>query len=615
MTARRTLLRTLLSAGLAASLFGADVVLLTLHLNPGISLFTEAPALLASLFLPYAVAALPVLLLAALLGTALQWWPAGARSPIASMPWFTSLSALSVGASAALFGLNLWQYRYSIPVESVRALAGASLALAAAALVLLAVGLDALLFPLRDKGVSAAVAVLAAASAVVVPLAMLPEPAAPREPVPFSTESFGSGGRRLILVGIDGLSPKQLETGVAEGSLPAFARILRRGAHGPLATLRPTEGPPIWTTIFTGRFPRDHGVKSFVTYRLLGSSASFELLPTGALVGLLERAGFVSTSPVTAASRRCPTLWNALNAFGIQTGVVRIWGTYPVEKIQGFMLSHYFNALRSQPGRVAETLYPPDLLAEVEARAVDPADVDERLLSEFVDLSGDLPHDTVPWRHELVDRALAPDLTFERAGDVLRSAYDPPFFATYFYGLDVVGHTFTRFAEPERFGDVSTEQVRRYGRVVDRYAAFVGRYVGGLAQHLRRGEVLLVVSGYGMQPVPLWRRLLQGALGDSSMTATHADAPDGVFLAVGDGIRPGAVSRHASVLDLAPTILYLMGLPVGRDMEGRVLTEILDESFARQHPVTYIPSYESLAVTSFAGRPESSLPPLPDEEP
>ena len=53
----------------------------------------------------------------------------------------------------------------------------------------------------------------------------------------------------------------------------------------------------------------------------------------------------------------------------------------------------------------------------------------------------------------------------------------------------------------------------------------------------------------------------------------------------------------ASVLEVAPTILYLMGLPVARDMEGIVLTGMLDPSFGRRHPVTYIPSYESLAVT------------------
>jgi hypothetical protein len=65
---------------------------------------------------------------------------------------------------------------------------------------------------------------------------------------------------------------------------------------------------------------------------------------------------------------------------------------------------------------------------------------------------------------------------------------------------------------------------------------------------------------------------------------------------------------------VAPTLLYLMGLPVARDMEGRVLTEILDPDFARQNPLTFIPSYESLAVApATPGLPLEELPPLPEE--
>ena len=90
---------------------------------------------------------------------------------------------------------------------------------------------------------------------------------------------------------------------------------------------------------------------------------------------------------------------------------------------------------------------------------------------------------------------------------------------------------------------------------------------------------------------------------------------NGGLLAVGDGIKEGAVLSSASVLDVAPTILYLMGLPVARDMEGRVLTEIVEEAFARAHPVTFIPSYESLAVRPPTAEVPPGLPPLPDERP
>lgn len=600
--------RILLSPVLAASLLAADLVLLTLFLNPGLDLRHEASALLRDLFLPYLVVGTAAFLLAGLLGTALRWWPRAPRPPVEGLPWFASLTLLALALAAGLYWLNLLSYRHSIPVESVRALAAASLALSGAVLVVVAVGLDTLLFPLGDRGVSAPLLVLAAASGVVMPLALQPRPAPAPRPVPLRTETV-QPARRVILVGCDGLGPADVLEGAARGTLPAFSRILTRGAHGPLATLRPTEAPPVWTTIVTGRLPRDHGIKSFSSYRLAGSTTSYELLPKGALVGLLERLDLVTTAPVTSASRRCRALWNALNAFGIPSGVVRLWGTHPPERVKGFMLSDYFHLLQHDPRRVGEALFPRDLVTEVVARGVDAGEIDRGLMAQFVDFSVE-DRGAVPWRRELLERALAPDLSYDRAGAALRAAYDPPFFTTYFYGLDVLGHTFLRFERPEQFGDVDAAEARRYGHVVARYRGWISQRVGELERGLRPGEILIVVSGYGMEPLPLWRRLLRGSAGQAS--GTHAGAPDGVLMAVGDGIRPGAVIDSASLLDLTPTILYLMGLPVARDMEGRVLGDMIDDDFARAHPVTFIPSYESLAVTPAAAPIGPDLPPLPE---
>jgi predicted AlkP superfamily phosphohydrolase/phosphomutase len=611
---RSSPLRPLGSAVLAAAIVAADLVLLTLFLNPEASLRRDAPALALALGLPYTAAATLAFVLAALVARALRGGAPARRPLLAGVPWFASFAFLALATAALLFWLNALSYSHSIPEASLRALLAAAVWLSFALLVLIALGLDAWLYPERGRGISAALVVLAAASAVVAPLALRPAPPRPAQPVPLATETVRPL-RRVVLVGMDGLGAEALAQGVAAGRLPAFADLLARGAHGPLATLRPTEGPPIWTTVVTGRLPRDHGVKSFATYRLRGSSTVYELLPKGAFVRLLERASLVTTAPVTSASRRRRALWNALNAFGIETGVVRLWGSYPPERVQGFMLSNYFHLLRGSGPPVSGPLHPPDLLQEVRARAVEPEHVDSRLASEFVDLSVSLPADPVPWRRELVEKALAPDLTYQRAGAVLRAVYDPPFFATYFYGLDPVGHAFLRYARPERFGDVRPEELRRYGHVYDRYADYLGEGVAETARALRPGEVLLVVSGYGMEPVPLWRRLLAGIAGGSSTSGTHAGAPDGFILALGDGVRAGASIRAASVLDVAPTVLYLMGLPVGRDMEGRVLTEMLDDAFTQARPVTFIPSYESLAVTPVTGEAGPDLPLLPDEEP
>jgi hypothetical protein len=588
--------KTLANAALAASVLAADLLVLVLFLNPTVELRREAPALLLSLFLPALVVGTGALTGVALLGALLRFWPQTTRPPLAGHPWFTTLMLAATAVAAGLYWLNLLSYRHSIPVESLRGLFASAVVISGVALLLFAVGLDSLLFPFRGRAISAVLVVLAPAAAVALPLALRPIPAAAPRPVPVFTESV-TPTRRISLIGVDGLGPRQVVEGAADDAVPAFARAQKRGAFGPLATLRPTEGPPIWTTIFTGRLPRDHGVKSFATYRLRGSTTVYELLPKGAFVSLLERSGLVDTAPVTAAARRRRSLADALDAFGIPTGLVRIWGTHPAERRRGFVLSPYFHVL-AEGSRAAEALSPPDLLGEARARVVHAADLDPALVAEFIEPKEAGSSEPARLRSDLLELALAPDFTYRRAGELLRSTYDPPFFATYIYGLDVVGHSYLRFARPDRFGDVSTGDARRYGRVLDRYTALVGQWIGEAMQGLRPGEILFVVSAYGMEPVPLWRRLLANLLGHRETSGTHAAAPEGFLMAVGDGIRPGVVLEGASVLDVAPTILYLSGLPVARDMEGRVLTEMLEDDFARAHPVTFIPSYESLDVAA-----------------
>jgi len=63
---------------------------------------------------------------------------------------------------------------------------------------------------------------------------------------------------------------------------------------------------------------------------------------------------------------------------------------------------------------------------------------------------------------------------------------------------------------------------------------------------------------------------------------------EGMLLASGPDIRQGEELTGASLLDIAPTILHLFGVPIPRDMDGRVLSEIFsDASEAARREVMY----------------------------
>lgn len=59
---------------------------------------------------------------------------------------------------------------------------------------------------------------------------------------------------------------------------------------------------------------------------------------------------------------------------------------------------------------------------------------------------------------------------------------------------------------------------------------------------------------------------------------------NGVFLAYGPAVQPGVVVEDAHIVDLAPTILHIMGVPIPEHMDGRVLHEILPEAFQPGQP-------------------------------
>ena len=74
-------------------------------------------------------------------------------------------------------------------------------------------------------------------------------------------------------------------------------------------------------------------------------------------------------------------------------------------------------------------------------------------------------------------------------------------------------------------------------------------------------------------------------------TGTHR--PHGVFVAAGAGMRRGVSVEPLSILDVAPAILYSLGLPVPEDLEGRVPTEIFEPSQLQSRPVAFEKSTRS----------------------
>ena len=86
----------------------------------------------------------------------------------------------------------------------------------------------------------------------------------------------------------------------------------------------------------------------------------------------------------------------------------------------------------------------------------------------------------------------------------------------------------------------------------------------------------------------------------------HQDPVNEVFVASGKNIQQRGEMRGASVYHVAPTILYLAGLPVSRNMRERPLLGIVDDRFKEANPVQYIGSFDEVKVDPDSPK-ESSL--------
>jgi len=69
------------------------------------------------------------------------------------------------------------------------------------------------------------------------------------------------------------------------------------------------------------------------------------------------------------------------------------------------------------------------------------------------------------------------------------------------------------------------------------------------------------------------------------ISADHEE--EGILFMKGPNLKKDVLIENAKNIDITPTILYLMGLPVGENMDGRVLTEAINEEYLKRNRIEY----------------------------
>ncbi len=373
---------------------------------------------------------------------------------------------------------------------------------------------------------------------------------------------------KVSMILLDGASLDYIAPAAAGGRVPNFGHLLESGAVMHLATLRPTQPAPVWTAVATGKLPYRTTLYSAARYLVPGSSQRLDLLPDFCFAQSLFRFGLLSEESPTADMVRARPIWELASSFGITTGVIDWPVTYPAHAVDGYLISDEF-LHRDDSAVLSASLDDPPL--------VSPPDVLETARMARSRVTPEAPY--------------AIDTAVEQMAQELNAVRPMQFTAVRYPGMDNVGHYYLRYAMPRAFGDVSDEERSRYGRVLEQYYTYVDGIVGRAMKALGPDDLLVVVSGFGMEPLSFGKRILERVAGDPELSGTHEGAPDGFLMAYGHGVAKGNFPR-ASVVDVAPTVLYFLGLPVARDMDGFARTDIFAPSFTEQRPITFIPYYD-----------------------
>jgi predicted AlkP superfamily phosphohydrolase/phosphomutase len=387
---------------------------------------------------------------------------------------------------------------------------------------------------------------------------------------------------RVTVIALDAGSLELVTNATSEGRLPNFGRILDAGAVANLATLHPTSAEAVWAAIATGKLPQKNGVRSAAEYRLPRRQRDMpiQLLPAYCFASGLVRFGVLREEPQDATALRARPMWTILSATGVSTGVTNFPLTYPAPAVNGFVVSDAYLRWPDVSTRQTDLalLYPPDIQGEVAA-----------ILEATAGTTVPPSLDAVPERHRTPARI---DRQYERLHQELMSTHPVQVSLMRFQSPDQIGHYFLRYAVPSRFGDVNEIDRRRFGGLLEAHYALVDEAIGRAIATLGPDDLLLVVSGYGMEPLTVGKRLLEQVIGDPEISGSHDAAPDGFLMAYGASVVRAKQLRRASIVDVLPTILYFLGLPVARDMDGYARPDVFVSSFTEERPITFIPTYD-----------------------
>jgi predicted AlkP superfamily phosphohydrolase/phosphomutase/tetratricopeptide (TPR) repeat protein len=371
--------------------------------------------------------------------------------------------------------------------------------------------------------------------------------------------------KKVLLIGWDAADWKLINPLLDQGLMPTLDDFVNHGVIGNLATLRPILSPMLWNSIATGKRPNKHGILGFM-----------EPDP---------QSGGVR--PTTSTSRKVKAIWNILTQRGYRTHVLGWFAGHPAEPINGISVSDLFpyavGPLDREWPLPPGAVHPESKRETLAQLRMHPAEVSEAAILPWIPRAAEIDQEKDKGLQSFA-KILAENCSIHNAATWILQNEPWDFLAVYYNGIDHFCHGFMHF-HPPRMEGIPEERFEIYKDVVNGAYRFHDMMLETLLALAGPDATVALVSDHGFHSDHLRPRGIP--MEPAGPAVQHRQF--GIVCMKGLQIKQDERIYGATLLDVTPTILTLFGLPVGEDMDGRVLVQAFDDP----PPITRIPSWEN----------------------
>ncbi len=358
--------------------------------------------------------------------------------------------------------------------------------------------------------------------------------------------------KKIVLLGWDAADWNIISPLLDAGEMPALEKLINNGVMGNIMTLDPPLSPILWTSIATGKHADKHGVLAFSEPDTKNGGVR----------------------PVTLHSRKTRAIWNILNSQGYKCNVIGWWPSHPAEPIDGVMVSNFYqhshkNFEEAWPIH-EDAVHPPELLGLLADLRVHKAELTENHILPFIPQAATLGKNY----NKLIDglaKVLAETASVHAAATWAMENTEWDFTAVYYDAIDHICHGFMRFHPPQLPG-IPDEIFDKLKDVVKGIYKFQDMMLERMVALADENTTFIIVSDHGFQSGN--SRMIEYPKFAASPAMDHRQY--GMLCISGPGIKKDERVYGATLLDVTPTILSILGLPLGSDMDGKSLMNIFE---------------------------------------